>query len=210
MATEFCPPCRTARVGALRYCRSCAFDYDTLPAPEVAPAPPVVPPAAPEVRAAPPDTIAVALPGGSSRRTWIVLGAVIFAAVVAAAAFLSVSGSGALAPRHDITGTFELSDTSTISSGILAAGSTCEGTGGYSDIGLGTNVTLKDGDGKLLATGSLGLGKGGSTRCTFTFTLSGVPETPFYTVEVGRRGALSYSLADMKSFDWTLGLTLGD
>lgn len=49
MATEFCPQCRTARVGALRYCRSCAFDYDTLPAPEAGSA---VPGVAPEVGAA--------------------------------------------------------------------------------------------------------------------------------------------------------------
>jgi len=28
MATEFCPRCRSARTGDLRYCASCAFDFE--------------------------------------------------------------------------------------------------------------------------------------------------------------------------------------
>lgn len=36
MAAEFCPSCGTARVGSFRFCRSCAFDFDTLTAPAAA------------------------------------------------------------------------------------------------------------------------------------------------------------------------------
>src|SRR4029079_41334 len=32
MATAFCPRCGTPRTGALRFCRSCAHDFDALPA----------------------------------------------------------------------------------------------------------------------------------------------------------------------------------
>jgi len=31
MATEFCPQCGNPRVGALRFCRQCQFDFDTVP-----------------------------------------------------------------------------------------------------------------------------------------------------------------------------------
>jgi hypothetical protein len=56
MSGEFCPNCGTGRIGALRFCRSCGFDYDSLAgaAPSVAglsaPAeqtPPVVQPVQP-------------------------------------------------------------------------------------------------------------------------------------------------------------------
>ena len=39
-----CPKCGTPRVGAFRYCRSCGFDFDVLPAAPVAPVAPAAPP----------------------------------------------------------------------------------------------------------------------------------------------------------------------
>jgi hypothetical protein len=157
-----------------------------------------------------PIAISTTAAPSSSRRGWIILGGVIFAAVVGAAAFIGLNNSGALAPHHDITGSFELIDTNTSFSSISTSGSTCKGTGGYGDIGPGTNATLKDGDGKILATGSLGQGAGNATHCSFAFALPAVPEAPFYQIEVGHRGGLTYSLADMQGFGWTLSLTLGN
>jgi hypothetical protein len=177
VATEYCPQCATARVGALRFCRSCAFDYDTLPQAEVrAPvsAEPRPAPADALVAPEPPVAISAAAGPSSSRRGWILLGGVIFIAVVAAAAFIALGNSGVLAPHHDVTGSFDLIDTSTDFPSISKTGSGCKGTSGYSDIGPGTNVTIKNGEGKILATGSLGDGTGTLTRCTFSFTLCGV------------------------------------
>jgi hypothetical protein len=135
---------------------------------------------------------------------WIALGTVIFLAVVAAAAFVGLASSGALLPKHDVSGTFTLTDTSASFGGV------CSGSGGYSDIRLGTNVVLRDGDGKLLATGSLGAGeRSNATRCVFIFNLRNVPEVPFYTIEVGSRGDLSYSLEEMIATGWSIDLTLG-
>jgi hypothetical protein len=128
---------------------------------------------------------------------------VIFIAIVAAAAFISLGASGALLPKHTVTGSFVLTDTTETFSG------SCSGRGGYSDVRAGTNVVLKDGDGKLLATGSLGTGTGIGSTCSFSYSLPGVPEVPFYTIEVGSRGDLSYSLAEMRSMDWRVDLTLG-
>ncbi|MEA2576491.1 MAG: hypothetical protein QOD78_79 [Chloroflexota bacterium] len=124
-------------------------------------------------------------------------------AIIAAAAFISLGGSGALLPKHDIAGTFTLTD-----SGDTFFPS-CSGNGGYSDIRPGANVVLRDGDGKLLSTGALGAGVGSGSQCVLDFSLPEVPEVSFYTIEVGKRGNLSYSLADMKSMGWAIDLTLG-
>lgn len=195
MATaNFCPQCRTPRVGALRYCPSCAFDYEQGSA-----------------TSSPPAAIATA---SGSRRGWAVLGGVIFAAIVAAAAFVSL-GSGLLSsapPRHEVAGTFSLM----VVSAPWKAGDACFGSGGYSDIRSGTNVTLRDGDGKIVGTTTLGLGTAhtvpdlaATLTCDFAFALESVPEVPFYSIEVSHRGTLTYGLDQMKARGWTVSLSLG-
>jgi len=133
---------------------------------------------------------------------------VIFVAIVAAAAFSALTNSGALTPHHRLTGSLILSDTT--GGGILAVAGGCFGSGGYSDIREGAGVTLKHGDGKLLGTGSLGAGTGGSSSCTFDYAIDNVPETAFYSLEISHRGALNFSLADMNASGWIAGATLGN
>jgi hypothetical protein len=147
---------------------------------------------------------------GTGRRTWVILGVVIFVAVIAAAAFIGLQTGGALTAHHDIAGTFELIDSDTEFASISMIGGTCEGNSGYSDIGAGTPVTLKDDTGKVLASTSLGTGTGSKSHCSFSFKFTGVPEVAFYTVSVGRRGDITDSLADMKASGWTFSLTMGD
>lgn len=69
-----------------------------------------------------------------------------------------------------VTGTFTLYDSSYYGSGIAAYGGTCTGDGGYSDIGPGTDVVVKDGSGAVIATTALGSGSGTSSRCEFSFS----------------------------------------
>lgn len=74
--SSFCPKCGTARVGALRYCRSCGFDYDALAAevPTVESGPPVATAAVPTP--APPVTLATAAPPTKrGRARWLAYGA---------------------------------------------------------------------------------------------------------------------------------------
>jgi hypothetical protein len=126
----------------------------------------------------------------------------------------------ASAPRHTITGTLTLIDSSvgnTIFGPFALDSTSCAGGGGYSDVGPGKDVVLKDGEGKTLAVGRLGsgirkddLGTSPRTyRCLFSFALEDVPEVPFYAVDLGRRGTVTYSLTDMRTAEWTLSLTLG-
>ena len=106
---------------------------------------------------------------------------------------------------HDITGTFALH----AQKGNFAP--KCAGGGGYDDITAGMGLTLRDGEGKILGTARLGSGHASEDRklCLFDFEFSDVPEVDFYSVESGRRGEQTYSLADMEASDWTLGLEIG-
>ena len=130
------------------------------------------------------------------------------------AVLLVACGGVALAPsHHGISGTFMLS---AAYPSITTDASGCQGVGGYGDIRAGAGVALKDGEGKILALGSLSAGKpsgpqttGFAAQCGFTFSLADVPEVAFYSLEVSHRGASNYSLADMKAANWTVALTLG-
>lgn len=228
MSTEYCPRCGTHRAGEFRFCPKCGLDFEAEAAsaegvpesvPGAAPSPSMgitpkwigEPPMAPSDTRPTSASAVVPLPvTGNSRRGWFILGGVIFVAVVAAAAFLAATNSGMLTPHHTVAGDFVLTDTSTLTTGIVSDFAGCHGTGGYSDIGPGTGATLKDGEGKILATAALGSGTGTSITCTFTFTFTNVPEVPFYSFEIGHRGALTYSLQDMTSKGWTLGASLGN
>src|SRR4051794_25309552 len=74
----------------------------------------------------------------------------------AAAALLACAGCGggdaeAASETKTVTVTFHLADFDT-------AYFDCQGAGGYSDIGPGTSVTVKNGDGKVLGAAALGTG----------------------------------------------------
>ena len=211
MSGQFCPRCGEARVASFRYCAKCAFDFDALPADDAQPEGTL---RSGDVDRSPtehgePSIIVGPSPSGTGRRAWISLGVVIFVAIVAAAGFIAVTSSGALAAHHTITGDFVLVESDLSFPSIKATGTSCEGTGGYSDISAGAQVTLRDGDGKTLGTTFLLSGTGTVSSCDFTFTIENVPEVPFYSVEISHRGQITNSLADMKADGWTFSLSLG-
>lgn len=74
----------------------------------------------------------------------------------------------------------------------LESGDVCSGTGGYDDIDLGTQVTVTDADGTLVAMGMLLFGEKTAAGCEFAFTVDDItPGSKFYTVEVAHRGGLT-------------------
>lgn len=109
-----------------------------------------------------------------------------------------------------ITGTFTLNDDSpnVYYPLIKVEGSTCTGSGGYSDVSAGTPVTVKNGKGEILTTAYLEPGQGSSYRCVFSVTFVITEGQDRYVVGVGRRGELSYSFAELK--DKGVALHLGD
>ena len=69
------------------------------------------------------------------------------------------------------SGTFVLIDTSKeYVSSIESDRDKCHGVHGYSDIGSGTQVMVKNGKGEILASAPLGEGHGDDVNCRFAFT----------------------------------------
>ena len=106
-----------------------------------------------------------------------------------------------------ITGTFKL-----ISDNIATLNDSkyCSGQGGYTDIVAGLEVVVRDGQGGIVAVDELWMGVAGYRNCVFPFIILNVPDVAFYTVEVGRRGSLSYSQKDLDRRDWNIGFQLGE
>lgn len=229
---RFCTRCGRPALPEDAFCGRCGGALSSADTP--APRPPVAPTAttqgaplawADAFPAFPPPAAATVVTQGvapqTSTPTWAkLLAATVVIVVVAGVCGLGyyvASGKASATPTptptpltHTVTGSFVLTDTSVYSSGITAVGGQCQGADGYSDIGPGTPVTLKDENGTTLADTSLGYGTGTVARCTFTFTLTGVTDTAkFYSIEVGRRGAITNSHDELKAAGWTFSLSMG-
>ena len=135
------------------------------------------------------------------------------AAASAILVLLALAGCSGSEPAVQLTGTVD------VPSGLqnrLDGGSGCMPTDGYDDVDTGTSVTIRDENGKTIGTAQLGDGeKTGDLQpfngnsafpCTFSFTTS-VPAAEFYSVEVGSRGEVTFSRADVEAD--AVALTLG-
>jgi Protein of unknown function (DUF732) len=100
-----------------------------------------------------------------------------------------------------IAGSFTLKDESPsyAASSIEVSGSSCTGAGGYSDVGPGTQVMVKNGKGDILTTSELESGQGGQFLCSFPFSFEVTEGEDRYIVSVGRRGDLSFSFGELKA-----------
>lgn len=126
--------------------------------------------------------------------------------------FASCGGGGDTAGQaRNLSGIFTLSGYSS-SSHPQGDGGFCFGKGGYDDIQTGLRVVVTNGDGKTLATGSLGESKYNASEydCAFPIVITTpLPKADFYSVEVGSRGKLTYSYDEMAQRGWTVAFTLG-
>lgn len=122
---------------------------------------------------------------------------------------LALAGCGGEPETKTVTVEFRLADYDTAFLG-------CEGQGGYSDIGPGTSVTIKNGGGEVLGAGELGEGKPSSngvqqTFCDWTVEIPGVPAgEDFYVAEVADRGEITLSGEDLAGAGWVFEVSLGD
>ncbi|MDT5003811.1 MAG: hypothetical protein QOJ24_987 [Mycobacterium sp.] len=97
------------------------------------------------------------------------------------------------------SGTFVLIDTrKEYVSSITSDGTKCHGTQGYSDVGGGTQVIVKNGRGEILTSTSLGDGHGDDVNCRFAFTFPITEGQDRYVLSVGHRGEFSYSFEQLQ------------
>jgi hypothetical protein len=180
--------------------------------------PPPLPPAAPPAYAPsgpPPAFQPPPAPPTTSRRNvavivpWTLVGVLTVALAVTLFLWLGPSSTpGPAAAKkpatHDISVAFTLTDADTASAG-------CVGQGGYSDIGAGTPVTIKNGSGDILGAGDLGEGTAaGGGECVWSVKIPNVRlGESFYSAEVGRRGAITSSADELKSNGYAFDLSLG-
>ena len=101
-------------------------------------------------------------------------------------------------PGVTVIGTVDLEDLSTTANG-------CQGIGSYSDVTVGTPVTLTDSSGALLGTAELGDPLTfGAAGCLFTFRVAHVPTSADgFTVTVGERESVASSRDAMIANGWT-------
>lgn len=135
------------------------------------------------------------------------------ALIVAACAACATPGAS-----RTINGTFQLHQTDSVAR--VTGSPDCQGTGAYSDIRTGAPVIVKDDAGKIIGTGVLtalpaatnGNGQPEATEflyCRYTFVVAGLPDSPFYSIEVSHRGAITKSREALAAVGWTVDLTLG-
>ncbi|OBA97252.1 hypothetical protein A5662_17035 [Mycobacteriaceae bacterium 1482268.1] len=99
----------------------------------------------------------------------------------------------------EASATFVLIDeTKEYVSSIESDGTNCHGVYGYSDIGSGTQVMVKNGKGEILASTSLGEGHGDDINCRFTFRFPITEGQDRYVVSVGHRGEFSFSFEQLR------------
>jgi hypothetical protein len=88
----------------------------------------------------------------------------------------------------------------------------CYGSGGFDDIKSGMQVTVRDGEGRILATSQVGSGKRVSpSECRFEFAFVAIPKSKFYAIGMAtsdKRGLLNYSFEDLQNKDWTISLVI--
>ena len=121
-------------------------------------------------------------------------------------ATLTFKGIPFLGFNHNIKGSLTLKDDF-----FGGVGQFCNGKGGYGDIKSGRQVLVKDHKGETIATGELGIGKIISdNHCQFSIEVNGIRKAEFYTIQIGRRGDLTYSYQEMEDKNWELNVSLGD
>lgn len=115
-----------------------------------------------------------------------------------------------LASTQTLSGSIKVTDTDENSSAVFVYDGFCITLRGYSDIGGGTDVIVKDGAGKVIALTQLLRGTPvGLYSCRFDFEVK-LPSSEFYSFSIGDRDEITYSKAELVDRSWRLDLTLGN
>ncbi|XGV99642.1 MAG: hypothetical protein ACAF41_11975 [Leptolyngbya sp. BL-A-14] len=132
---------------------------------------------------------------------------------------LPVALPGLAPASHTVTGDLTIDPAGgSLVSVYKHQGDSCRGndnveSGGFDDLNAGAQITVLDSSGKMIALGSLGEGKvvksdRDSNLCVFPFVIDKVPESDFYSVELGHRGKLTFSGKELETKGWMVHFSL--
>ena len=146
----------------------------------------------------------------TSRRRWLVIGSVSLVAAMAVVVAVVVTGAVSPAPTINVRGeiTLKASEAATPVPSVgtaynekflvLAGGQNCTGWHGFDDIAEGAAVTVRDDSDHIIGDGKLRSGVfDGKQECALHFFIDGLPDRPYYQVEVTHRGRVTVSRADL-------------
>lgn len=154
------------------------------------------------------------LPPSAPRVHWATLltGLVVGAAVALAIVFGVRDVSATIAPKVQVHGYLDLVNSSDGTTNASSVGTNCFGTGGYSDLAQGADVTISDNVGKTLAVVPLSAGTfrelPGSTTaygCVFSFAATVPAGKATYGVAISHRGTVIFSPSQIGSAQLTIG-----
>jgi hypothetical protein len=118
---------------------------------------------------------------------------------------LATTLAGCGEQRHRLLGAFILNDT-----GVDYSESSCSGTGEYADIKAGLSVIVRDEAGKTVGSTELVYDSHSSaSQCVCRWETT-VGDAESYSIEVGQRGAGTYSAEDLNRRYWQVATTVGD
>jgi hypothetical protein len=133
-------------------------------------------------------------------------------AVGAGASATASVASASADDGHTVKGYLSLQDSA------VFVGKVCQGAGGYTDLGEGTPVVVRDGDGEIIGTGHFSAGKGAGggrpgpanvpSACVFAFTVRHVPDTSTYSFRMSHRGGVVYTHDELEESNWKIGAAL--
>jgi hypothetical protein len=95
-----------------------------------------------------------------------------------------------------------------------SVGQPCASSAGGANIQGGAQVVIKNSGGTIIGTGHLDAGTGippdpqradpneNLPWCAFPFTIGALPDSDFYSINIGSRPAVTYSRSDMESQNW--------
>src|SRR5581483_8681242 len=112
----------------------------------------------------------------------------------------SSAAASSNAARHELNIFYVLDDKGAIEG--TGQGTPCKGKDAFADLNTGAKITLKDSDGKTMATGALPQGSIQADTCVWHFVVHGLPEMPSYSVTVSNHGTETLQLADLQGRNW--------
>lgn len=122
------------------------------------------------------------------------------------AVVISLALTGCIGGKHDLTVIVKLQCQDGVSCEWGDDTQGCRGLGGYSDLHDGMRITVRNSEGKVLASGAM---EDFTGICSFRAELE-VADADYYEIEAGNRSPYVVSKSELESNDWSIRLTLGD